>query len=69
MNLNKGCIEIVLCYLKELSLALMNLNKGCIEIMECIFLMLYAYSMNLNKGCIEINVVPLPATGSITDEP
>ena len=31
--------------------------------------MLYAYSMNLNKGCIEINVVPLPATGSITDEP
>ena len=32
MNLNKGCIEIIMLNIQALTQCQMNLNKGCIEI-------------------------------------
>ena len=55
MNLNKGCIEMIIYDFEVVGRPAMNLNKGCIEIIIVSATKLNTSSMNLNKGCIEIS--------------
>ena len=54
MNLNKGCIEIIVALDVADGTLKMNLNKGCIEIIKVWVDETQNIEMNLNKGCIEI---------------